>query len=228
MKFFKNNQIIIYVIALMLVTAGYLNYNANSSSIPTNANVLVGNKVSQENENIGDATLVSSNAVIENNEAIEETSNTNIENETETAAEIADEKDNNTTPTSEVLAQVNSNDYNHNDEYFAKSKLDRDNMYSQTIETYQKMLDSTNTSNEQKKTATQEIAKKNSERNSIMICENLLETKGFANCVIFVNNKSISVIIDAEELKQEDIAQIQNIISREMGANVDDIHITNK
>lgn len=32
MKMFKKNQIIIYVIALMLVTAGYLNYTTNNES----------------------------------------------------------------------------------------------------------------------------------------------------------------------------------------------------
>lgn len=31
MKLFKKNQVIIYVIALMLVTAGYLNYTSNDN-----------------------------------------------------------------------------------------------------------------------------------------------------------------------------------------------------
>ena len=61
-----------------------------------------------------------------------------------------------------------------------------------------------------------------------MICENLISTKGFNNCVIFVNLESISVIIEAEELQTDEIAQIQNIISREMGAKVENIHIMTK
>ena len=61
-----------------------------------------------------------------------------------------------------------------------------------------------------------------------MICENLIETKGFKNNVIFVNGDSISVIIGADDLKPEEIAQIQNIISREMNAKVENIHISNK
>lgn len=211
MKFFKNNQIIIYVIALMLVTAGYLNYNTNNANtIETSSNVISN---TSETADIGDATLVTSNDVIEDEEEEEETNTINNSENTPSSAEIA---------------QANSNDYNPSDEYFAKSKLERDNMYSQTIETYQKILENSNTSEEQKKTATQEIAKKNDERNSIMICENLLGTKGFSNCVIFVNDKSISVVVDAEKLQQEDIAQIQNIVSREMNADMDNIHITNK
>ena len=61
-----------------------------------------------------------------------------------------------------------------------------------------------------------------------MICENLLKTKGFDNCVIFVNDQSISIIIGANELKEDEIAQIQNIISREMKADIQNIHISTK
>ena len=61
-----------------------------------------------------------------------------------------------------------------------------------------------------------------------MICENLISTKGFENCVIFVNVDSISVIVKAQELKADEIAQIQNIVSREMDAKIENIHIMKK
>ena len=114
------------------------------------------------------------------------------------------------------------------DEYFQESKLSRDTMYSQTLETYQEILNNTNVSEEQKAIVTQEITELNKEKNAIMICENLISTKGFSNCVIFVNVESISVIIEADELKADEIAQIQNIISREMEAQVENIHIMTK
>ena len=44
-------------------------------------------------------------------------------------------------------------------DYFQESKLSRDTMYSQTLETYQKMLDNSNVSEEQKAIVTQEITK---------------------------------------------------------------------
>ena len=186
----KKGSAVVYVLALMLVTAGYWVYLSNETkTIET---------VSNENQNttdehLGDATLVNSNDV-----SNESTSN---EENTET----------NTTST-------NSNDY------FQESKLSRDTMYSQTLETYQKMLDNTNVSEEQA-IITQEITKLNQEKNAIMICENLLSTKGFEKSVIFVNVDSISVIVGKEELKQDEIAQIQNIVSREMNAKVENIHI---
>ena len=61
-----------------------------------------------------------------------------------------------------------------------------------------------------------------------MICENLISTKGFENCVIFVNVDSISVIVKAQELKADEIAQIQNIVARELNCKVENIHISTK
>ena len=61
-----------------------------------------------------------------------------------------------------------------------------------------------------------------------MIAENLIIAKGFEDVVIFVNEQSVSVIIKAEELKQEEVAQIQNIVSRELNAGAEMIHISNK
>ena len=92
----------------------------------------------------------------------------------------------------------------------------------------EKVLNSTNSLETQKQSATEEIKKINDTKNSIMVCENLISTKGFTNNVIFVNGNSISVIIGVEELKQEEVAQIQNIISRELNAEIENIHISTK
>ena len=56
----------------------------------------------------------------------------------------------------------------------------------------------------------------------------MIKTKGFTECLVYVNDESISVVIDKEELKKEDTAQIQSIIAREMNAKLENIHIMNK
>lgn len=216
MKLLKKNQVIIYVIAVMLMVAGYLNYTTRTADEAVQASSMVNE--TDEYANIGDARLVSSEAIEDN--TINETNstenqvaeNTNITNTTNTT-------DQNTT-TQETSATT--------DDYFTKSKLERDTMYSQMIETYENILNSSNASETQKQSATEEITKINNTKNSIMICENLLKTKGFENSVIFVNDESISVIIGAQELKEDEIAQIQNIISREMKADIENIHISTK
>ncbi|MNT80706.1 SpoIIIAH-like protein [compost metagenome] len=96
------------------------------------------------------------------------------------------------------------------------------------ITSYQDMINSTGTTEAQKEIATKEIEKINNIKNSIMICENLISTKGFKNSVVFVNDNSVSAVIEAEELKPEDLAQIQNILQRELKVELENLHISNK
>lgn len=200
MKLLKKNQVVIYVIALMLVVAGYLNYTATNDlnfAIQTSSTEeeLIGNS------NLGDAQLVSSNVFVEDNY-------NNVINE------------NNIISTSYISK--------NNADYFSTSKLERDTMYSQMLETYEKVLNSSNSLETQKQSVQEEITKINNIKNSIMICENLIKTKGFENVIIFVNGESISVIVEDKQLSPEEVAQIQNIISREMNAEVENIHISTK
>ena len=206
----KKNQIVVYSIVLMLVVAGYLNYIENDKSVEISANT-------QNTTNIGDATLVS------NNETTEE-SDTNL-------IEQQEQEKINTDVMKKEEQSTNSNVsviIDEDDEYFANSKLEREKMYSQMLETYQKILENTTISEEQKSIASSEITKIGNTRNAIMICENLIAIKGFEEAVILANGESVNVVIKAKELTTEEIAQIQNIITREMNTKIENIHIMKK
>lgn len=195
MKIIKKNQAVVMAIALMLVTAGYLNFiniNDNNNAIET-----------ASEETIGDAVLVSNDNAIDDSNEIEVT---DIEEEPE--------------------IETSNQTIEKQDDYFPSSKLQRDTMYSQMIESYQKMIDAETLSAEQKAIAQNEISKINNLKNSIMITENLIKSKGFDDAVILVNNDSINVILKSEDLSKEEIAQIQNIVSREMKAEIENIHIS--
>ena len=227
----KKNQVIIYVIALMLVTAGYLNYTTNTTE-QVSAQTAMEMEANDDTQiaDIGDATLVNSEAVSENEvtentgeNVNENTNNTNGDTPQETNGNI-----NQNTNTTENNTATQTSAAVTTDEYFTKSKLERDTMYSQMIESYENVLNSSNSLETQKQSATEEIKKINDIKNSIMICENLISTKGFTNNIVFVNGDSISVIIGIEQLQQEEVAQIQNIISRELNAEIENIHISTK
>ena len=202
MKILKRNQLVILVISLMLVTAGYLNFTSN---------IEPKNEASQVVAELGDATLVSSNNVVyeQNESSVSETNEevNVLENETEE---------------NEVIETVKE------DTYFTTSKLERENIYSQTLETYQEIYNNVNSTSEQKALAMNEIANINKVRNAIMIAENLVLAKGFEDIVIFANTNSVSVIVKAENLGPEQIAQIQNIVSRELAISAEIISISTK
>ena len=224
-KIMKKNQVVILALALMLMTAGYMNYTNNHE----NENMLLAS--------LGDAQLVSANAVDGNttnenelNNAQESTNEQNALNETTEAN--TNEVDPNAPMTNETVESnsevVDSNAPTQADgsDYFTRSKLERETMYSQMIETYTNILENDKISSEQKDIAENEIKNINDTRNAIMVVENLFETKGFENAVVFVNSPSVNVVIKAKELTTEQVAQVQNIIQRELKTDIENIHIT--
>lgn len=229
MNFFKKNQIIVFTIGLMLITAGYLSYMNNNDNVNSS---LEASSIadSEEMASIGDAKLVSANVAQSVNEMTNNTdkniNNTDLDS---SINEIVDTETNTITDTKEEnTLETSSNNSNSIDEYFTSSRLDRETMYSQRIENYQDILNNSNVSEAQKKTAQEEITKLNNEQNALMITENLLKTKGIEDLIIFVNGDSINVIVKGNDIKKEEIAQIQNIITRELNADIGNIHITTK
>ena len=192
----KKNQLIIFAIAFMLVTIGYMSYSMNTEKV---AQTSV--KEEMEQAGIGDARLVSNNNVI-----ISEEEEASVNNNVEQKEKVSNEMDN----------------------YFNQSRLDREKMYSEMLESYQEILANPDVSQEQKSSAQDGITKVNSQRNSIMIAENLIKNKGFQDIIIFVNNESVSAVVRSDNLETADIAQIQSIIQRELNINVENIHISNK
>ncbi len=228
----KKNQVILSVIAVMLIAAGYMNYTANSKDTLQTSGLMDSEKYGK----LGDATFVSANVVEETNKESEENSkNQEAENaENAEKAEIEGEK--------EATAETNSIENTENitkeetvqtsakesDQYFTESKLSREKMYSQMLESYQKILQNNNITDTQKEISQNEIKKINDTKNAIMITENLIKNKGFEDVLIFVNGDSISVVIKAEDLSKEQLAQIQNIVSRELKAEIENVHISKK
>ena len=158
--------------------------------------------------------------VAENTAPVENSMNN--EEEKDIAATETETAESSITDTNETV-QTNSEDY-----YFTTSKLERNTMYSELLETYQEMYNNTNATTEAKSEALTKINNINNTKNAIMIAENLILAKGFEDVVIFANEGSVSVIIKASELKQEEVAQIQNIVSRELNVGAEIIHISNK
>ena len=214
---FRKNQLVLLTLALMLVTAGYMNYN-NKSVDELNISLA----------EIGDARLVSTN-VTETNDDNE------VENQEETLNEVKGEENvsniENQTVANDVkeenIVDTNSNVQNVNTNYFIQTRLERETMYSQMQEAYEKILENESVPADQKAIASNEIKNINDRKNAISIIENLIKTKGFEDAVLLINDNSINVMIKSKEnLKTEEVAQITNIVSRELKADIENIHIS--
>lgn len=209
MKFKKEKikQICLTIIAFSLIMLGYFNYSLDNSK-ETNIEV---SAESTNDVNLGDVQLVNSKPDTENKGSI--VSNDNLENN-------VNEQNVEESNLSESKEDV--------DNYFEETKLQRDRMYSEMLETYQKLVDSQETPADQKAIAVQEITNITNTKNGIMIAENLIKNKGFENVIILINNNITSVVVKSTTLNKEQISQIQNIVERQLNVQPSNINITNK
>lgn len=237
-KGFKKNEVVIYAIALMLVTAGYFNYTANveNSTLETYSQeeVLDKSKI-VENETIKNTTKnIAKTQINENDKAVETiTNNSNQEKEQQENNDNNYSNNENNNSDDEDIGDAKLVDsksvVDDSSDYFVSTKLQRDTNYADTLSTYTKILEDGSVSETQKSIAMKEITKINDTKNAISVCENLLSTKGFENYVVLVNNESINVVVKVEGgLTKQKVAQIQNIISREFKCEIDNIHILEK
>lgn len=155
----------------------------------------------EENEiTLGDVELVNTEPVAEENKIVSDL----VPNDDENASDLKKE------------------------DYFAESKLERERMYSEMIAVYEEVISNDKTPDDQRAIAVQEINNITKIKNEIMISENLIRNKGIEEVIIFVNNENINVIVNENNLNEEKIAKIQNIISREFSANMQNINISSK
>ncbi len=77
-----------------------------------------------------------------------------------------------------------------------------------------------------KKSAIRQVANitKNSEKENA--AELMLQAKGFQNAVVSINEGNADVVVDANGLTEQQIAQIEDIVRRKTGIEADKIVIT--
>ena len=204
MNFLKSKenqkQILLCVIAITFIVLGTINLNSNVKNEEFAEGML---EVASRNvleENLGDVELVSSSAIVEN------------------------ESLDSTTSDEEKIEEIKSED----DNYFEETKLERNRMYSESIEIYQNILKNSELKEDQKLIATNEITKLTNMKNGILVCENLIKNKGMDDVVILENNGIKNVVVKSSYLKKEEVSQIQNIIERHLNVDVQNISITRK
>lgn len=212
-------------VAVMLIGIGYANFSGSENNDIQNQVIQT---ASESENNLGDVQLVNSEAtsLVENDNTVNN-SNTQASNSNSTEIENTVEETNSETEITSA-SESSNNTSTSTTEYFTELKLDRDNIYSQKLEAYQQIVDSTAISSEQKAIAIQEIEKITDEQNSISVAEELIKLKGFEDVVIYANDNAVTVIVRSANLSSDQVAQIQNIVTRQLDVSVSNISISNK
>ena len=202
MKYNKESvkQVLLITVAIILIFMGYFNYSLDINIDKENIA-----KEERNEHSLGDVQLVNAEpSLVANNDIVPN-----------------EEVDDNGT-TKDIINNVNEN------KYYEETKLERNRMYSEMLESYQNLIDSPETPQDQKAIAAKEISNINKRKNGLMIAENLIKNKGFEDVVILVNDNIVSVVVKSYILNQEQISKIQNIVERELDVEIKNINISNR
>ena len=123
------------------------------------------------------------------------------------------DSDNLVTNVDELITDVkNQNFVKTSDEFFSESRINRNKLYSEQLETYEAVLKDASSSEASIKFAQEEVIRINNEKNAVSISENLIRLKGIEEVVILINGESVNVVVLDDELTESKIAQIQNAL----------------
>jgi len=112
------------------------------------------------------------------------------------------------------------------EDYFAVFRTDRENVRNKELEYLETII-------LHEKTDAETLADAQRQKIEIVTCmekeftvENLLKSKGFSDVAVTFHKGSVNVVLDAETLSQEQVAQILDVVRRETGEPSENIKIS--
>ena len=206
----KRNHVIIVALVIMVGVAGYLNYmdnNLKNDEIILNDNGEISALVPDENLPV--------NANLDSQIEMDFDKKNSKENKFESRNDF-EESDN------DAIA-VNKSMENS---YFVQAKLDREQARAKQKEILDEMINNKNLSESKKTECVDnkiEIQKRIEKESA---AESLLESKGFDETYVRIDDETVDVVINKEMLSDAEVAQIEDIVKRKTGFKASQIRIS--
>ena len=225
-KLFKKNQVIITALALMICAAGYLQFSdAGEETDGLDAKSGYEFQVS-DNEKTGEEgtdgiTINVGN--MEDGSSIAEGGEVSVTGNSEEVAESqGDEVEGDTHQIGEAVMVSTT----LQGSFTTNARLVREQRRAQSKETLMGIIDNTSLSEEQKQAAVETLVNLTTIAEKENAAELLLEAKGFADPIVNISENEVDVVINATSVTDQQIAQIEDIVTRKTGYEVEDITIT--
>ena len=212
MTVIKKNQLIVLSLAIMIVVAGYLNFTYKSTD-PFSQELTgsIGGK-------LGEATLVQENNDMDIGYA-EPVSN--VLNNQEEAVSTPKKEDKQST------GQVGKT--STSDQYFSETRAEKERIRGQEVSLHEKVLAISTASKEAQAKAQAGLEAMSQKWEKEMIVERLIKAQGFKDAVVFINEGNVNVVVlNGSQLTRPQVAQIQEIVTREAKVTVDKIKLVAK
>lgn len=122
-------------------------------------------------------------------------------------------------------AQYVSTEVEDVSQYFTQSRLNRQQSKEDALDLLESVIASEDSSESVKQQASNEkmaIATNNEVEATI---ENLVKAKGFTDCVTFINDDQVNVVVCSNGLQENEAAQIQEIVVSQTGVKPSNVKI---
>jgi len=110
--------------------------------------------------------------------------------------------------------------------FFSNAKLTREQMRAKNKELLMSVVADSTVADELKQQAIDEIIALTARAECENAAEILLEAKGYSGVVVTLLENEVDVVVNAESITEQQVAQIEDIVSRKTGISADGIVIT--
>lgn len=198
-RIFKKNQIVIAALAIMIAAAGYLNYSGRLFSNEKKAATANNEVANQELLDISEEDLASASDDIESKDGDGSVDGT---------------------PGEAILTSGEAS------AVVAEAKVTREQVRAKNKETLLEIIDNEGLSDEQKQDAVNQMVAMTDIAEKEAAAETMLASKGFSESVVNLTADSADVVINAQEIDDASLAQIEDIVTRKTGIAPENIVIT--
>lgn len=233
-KIFKKNQVIITALAIMIAVAGYLNFTSDKQVLNTSVENMESEGASG---NADDAAI--SVAVEDTLEGAEVAQS----DESVDAAEVTEPVDAENVAVDETDVDVAEASVDENGEpidaekvgeavltsgavTLSEAKLNREQTRSKAKEMLLEIINNENLSEDSKKDAINKMLTMTETMEKETAAETQLAAKGFADSIVSISEDSVDVTVNAASLESAQRTQIEDIIMRKTGCDLNKIVIT--
>lgn len=109
--------------------------------------------------------------------------------------------------------------------YYVEYRLSRDKLRGSLMESIQFIIDNENSTEDMKKEAQAKIMELVDLANKELVIEELIKSKGIEDALVFINDNSVSVVVEIVELTAVDVAKILNIVIEQTDLKAENINI---
>ncbi len=111
-------------------------------------------------------------------------------------------------------------------EYFARVRLERQKTQDELVSLARSVAESESTSPEAKAQAMKQLDSLINLINQQNSIEGLILSKGFSDCIAYIQNNECSIVVTGKELKSDTLTSIKDIVKSQAGITFDKIRIT--